>query len=213
MSVVGFDGCFVRLNAAWEGVLGYAPAELEGRAFMDFVHPEDQERTAAAAARLIEGAGNVAGFENRYRARDGGYCWLRWSITSDVQRELFYAVARDVTPERDARLDSERLAAIVRFSQEAILTKDRDGVITSWNEGARRMYGYDADGAIGSSVRMLVPGEIEGEDQRILTQILDGKSVEHYETSRVDRSGRRLEVSLCRHRPFMTSREACVVSR
>lgn len=123
MTVVGFDGCFIQLNAAWEDVLGYPLAELTGRAFMDFVHPEDQERTAAAAARLSEGAGNVVGFENRYRACDGGYRWLRWNTTSDGERELLYAVARDVTEDKLAERTFQGLNDGLIEAQEEIINR------------------------------------------------------------------------------------------
>lgn len=71
------DGHFVEMNAAW-GRLGYSPEELRAVPFVDLVHPDDRERTEAEAAKLFEGVETV-GFENRYRAKDGSWHWLRWS--------------------------------------------------------------------------------------------------------------------------------------
>ena len=89
-----------------------------------------------------------------------------------------------------------RLAAIVESSDDAILTKDRDGVITSWNPAAERMYGYSTDEAIGQPVSILVPEHRAGEERMILDRILAGDRIDHYESERVHRSGRLLRVSL-----------------
>ena len=90
----------------------------------------------------------------------------------------------------------EHFAAIVKSSDDAILSKDADGIITSWNPAAERMYGYSAEEAIGSPIAMLIPEHRAGEERRILAQILKGDRVDHYETQRVRKDGGELEVSL-----------------
>jgi PAS domain S-box-containing protein len=89
-----------------------------------------------------------------------------------------------------------RLASIVESSDDAILTKDRNGTILSWNPAAERMYGWTAEEAIGQPISILVPEERAGEEWRILEQVFAGEKVHHYESDRVHRSGRRLRVSL-----------------
>ena len=91
---------------------------------------------------------------------------------------------------------SEHLAAIVESSDDAILSKDPSGVITSWNPAAERMYGYTADEAIGSHISMLIPPDRRGEEQRILERIRRGERIEHYDTERVTKAGGKLKVSL-----------------
>jgi PAS domain S-box-containing protein len=86
--------------------------------------------------------------------------------------------------------------AIVASSDDAILSKDRAGTITSWNPGAQRMYGYSAAEAIGSHISMLVPPERAGEELRIIDTVFGGGQVEHYETERVTKDGRLITVSL-----------------
>jgi PAS domain S-box-containing protein len=93
-------------------------------------------------------------------------------------------------------IDSEHLAAIVRSSDDAILSKDRDAIITSWNEAAERLYGYMADEVIGQSVALLIPPERQGEELEIVARIVAGERVEHYETVRVRKDGTRVAVSL-----------------
>jgi len=90
----------------------------------------------------------------------------------------------------------DHFAAIVESSDDAIITKDRDAVITSWNPAAERMYGYSAEEAIGTPISILIPPDRAGEERRILDQVLKGERVDHYETERVAKDGGRLMVSL-----------------
>lgn len=92
--------------------------------------------------------------------------------------------------------ESAHLAAIVRSSDDAILSKDRDAVITSWNAGARRLYGYTAQEVVGKSVAVIIPPERQGEEFEIVRRILAGERIEHYETERVRKDGTRIAVSL-----------------
>src|SRR5205807_7270457 len=78
LCIAGFDGRFRRLNPAWERTLGYSLEELQSRPFIDFVHPEDRERTLAEMHRLAQG-GDTVRFENRYHCKDGSYRWLSWT--------------------------------------------------------------------------------------------------------------------------------------
>jgi PAS domain S-box-containing protein len=98
--------------------------------------------------------------------------------------------------EERVTLDSEHLAAIVRSSDDAILSKDRNAIITTWNQGAERLYGYTADEMVGQSVAVLIPPERQGEEVTIVAKILAGERVEHYETERVRKDGTRIPVSL-----------------
>ena len=103
-----FNGYFRRLNPAWERTLGYAREELMSRPFIDFVHPDDRERTLKQNAE-VRGGGKALGFENRYRCRDGSYKWLRWNAAPDTGNQVIYSVARDITESKQAELERERL--------------------------------------------------------------------------------------------------------
>jgi PAS domain S-box-containing protein len=92
--------------------------------------------------------------------------------------------------------EAQRLAALVENSDDAILSKDRDAIITSWNPAAERIYGYTAEEAIGQPIAMLVPSDRAGEERRILDRILAGDRVDHYETERVTKDGRTISVSV-----------------
>jgi PAS domain S-box-containing protein len=86
--------------------------------------------------------------------------------------------------------------AIIDSSDDAILSKDRDGIITSWNRGAERLYGYTAEEAIGEPISIIIPPQRAGEERRILTRILAGKHVDHYETERRRKDGSIVVISL-----------------
>src|SRR4026209_1182200 len=87
--------------------------------------------------------------------------------------------------EERVAIESEHLAAIVRSSDDAILSKDRNAIVTSWNEAALRLYGCGPDESVGRSVAMLIPPERQGEELEIIAKILAGERVELYETERV----------------------------
>ncbi|HEX5972967.1 MAG TPA: PAS domain-containing protein [Gemmatimonadaceae bacterium] len=113
---LGFDGYFKRLNPAWERTLGWSTFELTSRPFIEFVHPDDRERTLAQNKEVRSG-GRALEFENRYRCKDGTYRWLRWNAAPDATWSVIYSVARDVTAQKEAEEERERL---VRELQSAL---------------------------------------------------------------------------------------------
>lgn len=102
----------------------------------------------------------------------------------------------DVTQRKEVELSAARLAAIVSSSDDAIISKNLSSVITSWNEGATRIFGYEAEEVIGRSVRLLIPPEMQEQEDEILGKIGRGERVEHFDTVRLAKNGERIEVSL-----------------
>jgi PAS domain S-box-containing protein len=88
------------------------------------------------------------------------------------------------------------LAAIIESADDAIISKTLDGIITSWNTGAMKIFGYTAEETVGKSVTMLIPDELKEEEKAILSRIRKGERVEHYETIRVTKEGKKLNISL-----------------
>ena len=103
---------------------------------------------------------------------------------------------RDVTQRHESDLIPRRLAAIVDSSDDAIIGKDLNSIITSWNRAAERIFGYSAEEMIGTSIMRLIPLERQGEEEEILSCLKRGERFEHFETVRVTKEGRRLHVSL-----------------
>ena len=140
------DGRFIRLNPQWESVLGYPLTELEGRPFLDFVHPDDVDRTRLVTSGL-SAQQEVVGFENRYRCRDGSYRWIEWrsrSINSTT-----YAAARDVTDRKRAEDAHRRSEALLRNLMEnsidAVYLLDEHGRFLEGNQVGCEMIGYTLD--------------------------------------------------------------------
>ncbi|HET7563505.1 MAG TPA: PAS domain S-box protein [Gemmatimonadaceae bacterium] len=111
-----FNGYFKRLNPAWERTLGFTRKELMSQPFIEFVHPDDRERTLAQNADVRSG-GQALGFENRYRCKDGSYKWFLWNATPGISERTIYSVARDITARKLAEQERERL---VRELQAAL---------------------------------------------------------------------------------------------
>jgi PAS domain S-box-containing protein len=108
--VAGFDGHVTRVNPAVQHLLGYTEEELLGRPYLEFVHPDDRERTAAEAAAIGHGKTTLS-FENRIVRKDGSVRVLEWTATPDIEDAVMYTMARDVTERRRAETEAERLAA------------------------------------------------------------------------------------------------------
>ncbi|MEM9539703.1 MAG: PAS domain S-box protein [Cyanobacteria bacterium P01_E01_bin.42] len=128
LCIAGVDGYFRRVNPAWEVTLGFRSGEMLARPFIDFVHPDDREATIAATAQMARG-NSIVNFENRYQCKDGSYKWLTWNATAFLQESLIYAVARDVTAQKnyEANLERERrqLQQIVKNAPVAMAMFDR----------------------------------------------------------------------------------------
>ena len=103
---------------------------------------------------------------------------------------------RDVTQRRLSEVSSRQLAAIVTSSEDAIIGKDLRGIVTSWNSGAERIFGYIADEMIGSSIMRLIPTDRQAEEVEILSRIRSGQRFDHFETIRLAKGGGKLNVSI-----------------
>ncbi|MEG4809729.1 PAS domain S-box protein [Microcoleus sp. F8-D3] len=101
LCVLSFDGYVKRINPAAEKILGYAPGEMVGQLFLEFVHPDDRETTLKEAESLAAG-NNTVGFENRWRCRNGSYKWIAWTGSRFWEEELMYGVGRDITAQKQA---------------------------------------------------------------------------------------------------------------
>jgi PAS domain S-box-containing protein len=105
-------------------------------------------------------------------------------------------VFRDVTERRNAELAALRLAAIVHSSEDAVIGKDLSGIITNWNEGAQRIFGYSHEETVGKSIMMLIPPDLQHQEKNILAQLRRGERIDHFETTRRRKDGKLITVSL-----------------
>jgi PAS domain S-box-containing protein len=159
LSVFKVGGTFGITNPAWQRILGWSPEDLAEKAFIEFVHPDDVERTRAeSAAEWSEESTTRTGFENRLRCHDGTYRWIEW--TSQRRGDLVYATGRDVTTrnanvaELAANVNVTR--AIFEAAADLIVIVDRDLVIAQNSPRGQNFFGYDDDVAMGASVFQLM---------------------------------------------------------
>lgn len=104
--------------------------------------------------------------------------------------------SRDITERKQAEAELARYSAIVTSSNDAIVSKTLDGIITSWNHAAERMFGYTAEEAIGQHITLIIPPELRQEEEDILRKLRQGVRIQHYETVRLRKDGTKVDVSL-----------------
>ncbi len=135
--------------------------------------------------------------EGRHRRKDGSSYPIEVNVRSvTLDREYLIASVRDITERKRREEAAARLAAIVQSSDDAIVGKTLAGIVTSWNAGAEKLFGYTADEMVGQSIRRLIPPELQPEEDEILTKLWRGESIRHYDTVRQRKDGSRLEVSV-----------------
>jgi PAS domain S-box-containing protein len=116
-----FNGHFKRLNPAWERTLGFTREELMSKPFIEFVHPDDRQRTLDQNRQVRRG-GQALSFENRYRCKDGSHRWFLWNAAPDTVRGVIYSVARDITEQKQAQEERESLVAELKAALAEVKT-------------------------------------------------------------------------------------------
>jgi two-component system sensor histidine kinase/response regulator len=174
--------------------LGIDPARYEGRRLAEFVSPGHYVSLAPTIIRALHGQRDSM----EYIADDGRTLHVDIVPYRGEDDAILgaFTVWRDVTRALDRERRTRMLATIVEQSDDAIIAKDRDGVITEWNGGAAALYGYSAAEAIGRPIAMLAPAERDGEDGALLDRVLAGESIAQFETERRRQDGSRVPVSV-----------------
>ena len=167
--------------------------------FLEHILPEDREWVAGCVQAALAAQRDWE-FECRIRRADGEVRWI-WVTSGSNQTfagklEKISGIVQDITERKQAELATGKLAAIVEFSDDAIIGKDLNGLITSWNHGAEKIFGYTLGEMVGTSIRRLIPEDHQLEEDQILDGIKRGKSIEHFETERLTKDGRRIAVSI-----------------
>lgn len=190
------DGTIVWANAAELELLGYPREEYIGRNMADF--HVDHGATDDVLGRLVRGE-NLRNQEAWLKCRDGSTkpVLIDAGVFQDQgQFRHIQCFTRDISAERRAEQTSSLLAAIVTSSDDIIVSKNLDGIITSWNDSAERILGYRSEEVIGRHISLIIPPERQDEEPAILGRICRGERVEHFETIRRCKDGRLLELSL-----------------
>jgi PAS domain S-box-containing protein len=191
------------LNGVAEALTGWSTAAA-GRPLSDVFHIVNEQTRQPAENPALQALreGVVVGLANHtvLIARDGTERPIDDSAAPMLDESGapvgVVLVFRDVSERRQAGESQARLAAIVESSQDAIVSKTLDGTIRTWNAGAERLFGYRAEEAVGRSILLIIPPDRFDEEREILARLARGERIEHYETIRMARDGRLLDISL-----------------
>jgi PAS domain S-box-containing protein len=198
IAVENLEGQPLFVNPAFCSMLGFSEEELRNKHCVDFSPPEDAEKDWALFQQLKAGSIDHYQLEKRYFRKDGSLVWGRLSISllNSHPSPLVVAMVEDITDKKRAEEARFRHAAIVESSDDAIISENLDGVIVSWNGSAQRIYGYTEGEAVGKPITILVPRELVDEEDKILERVRAGERIEHYETLRVTKEEKGINVSL-----------------
>ena len=181
-------------NPAATKMFGWALAQVIGRRFDEFLGDSGDE-----VEKLIRSGadGRVFMLETTFRASDANWIPITLMATSTTPATgaVCLVVAERRLPE-DVVQASRRLAAIVESSDDAIVSKDLNGIVSTWNRAAERMFGYTAEEMIGASIRKIIPDDRQAEEDATLATIRRGGKVDHFETIRQHKSGELFPISL-----------------
>ena len=196
--LLDLDNCITFWNRGAEALYGWGRDEALGKVAYELLRTQFPVSFAATRATL-EATGLWEG-ELEQTRRDGGAIVVlsRWALERDRagRPTAILEINRDITERKRAERERARLAAIVESSDDAIISKTLEAVITSWNAGAERIYGYRADEVIGQPIAILVPQDRPDELPSIMARLRRGERIEHYETERIRKDGRRISVSV-----------------
>ncbi len=182
----------VALSAQAAVLLAAAETDLSHGQFIALVHPHDRK---AMERSLRDCLFTGKPHDLDFRIAAGGH-WRRMRGRSGADLVFADGIVLDIETRRLAQLTNTRLAAIVASSDDAIIGKTMDGLVTDWNRSAQIMFGYSADEMIGKPITLLLPSGLENEEQEILARIRQGERVEHFETRRRRKDGNIIDVSV-----------------
>jgi PAS domain S-box-containing protein len=198
IAVENLEGQLLFVNPALCSMLGFSEGELRTKRWADLSPPEDAAKDWALFQQLRAGSIDHYHVEKQYFRRDGALVWgnLRRSLLNSGASPLVLATVEDITDKKRKTEALSRYAAIVESSEDAIASGTLNGTIVSWNAGAQQMYGYSHGEAIGKPITILVPPELPDEENKILETLRAGGRIEHFETVRVTKTGKKINVSL-----------------
>jgi len=193
------DGTIFAWNSGAGNLFGYSSSEAVGEQIRMLLPPERANEESDVLERIRNGV-RVKHFETVRVRKDGTLVHVSVTISPirDKGGVIVGAsqIARDITERIRAEELQERLAAVVESSDDAIIGNSPQGTITAWNPGAENLFGYSASEAMGKPTQMLVPPERANEESDILARVARGERLDHFETVRVQKDGKRVDVSV-----------------
>lgn len=195
--VAGFDGYFRELSEGWMPLLGLPMPVLTSRPLLEFVHPDDVDSTAAALDEARRG-GEVTCFENRFVAADGTNRWLQWTAVGVPAEQGFRAVARDLTPQREAELavgeSEQRYLDLIQSSYDIVQSIAPDGHFMFVNRAWHEHLGYTEEELAGLTLFDIVVEADYAHCSMLIARLMQGESFDHVEVTFIAKGGRTFPV-------------------
>ncbi|MFD2520375.1 PAS domain S-box protein [Emticicia soli] len=188
------DGKIEFLSPAIQKIFGYTNSETEIPNILDSIHPEDLENVMTYLNRAFTNPEVQVFATSRVRNKEGNYLWLEGTLTNMLHKPEIHAIIASFKDVTERRVFEEQQD--FNSSDDAIMSINADKTILSWNKGAEKMFGYEDKEIIGKSIYQIVPANRHYEEDEILSKIQESKPVKHYETQRLNKWGRLLEISL-----------------
>ncbi len=193
------DGIVTSWNPAAERLFGYTADEMIGTSILRLIPRELQAEESMILGKIRAGE-RIEHYETTRMRSNGDRIPVSLTVSPvrSASGEIIGAskIARDMAGQRESDRIKSMLGAIVKSSDDAIISKDLEGIVTSWNAAAERLYGFSAEEMVGSSILRLIPAELHGEEHGILSKIRAGERIEHFETVRLTKAGARVPVSI-----------------
>ncbi len=193
------DGIILTWNKSAEALFGYTAEEAIGKPVAMLIPENRHDEEPNILARLRKGE-RIEHYETVRRHKNGTLLDISLTVSPvrDSEGRIIGAskIVRNITGRKISENESHFLAAVVQSSDDAIITKTLDGIITTWNKGAERIFGYTAVEVIGKPITILIPDNLQHEEPMILSRLRRGERIEHYETTRRRKDGTLLDISL-----------------
>lgn len=193
------NGVVTSWNKSAERIFGHSAKEMVGKSITILIPPDRLEEEPNILLRIAQGE-RVDHFQTKRKTKDGRIIDVSLTISPIKNQQGVIIgiskIARDITYLKQAEVNDAMLSAIIASSEDAIISKSLDSIITSWNPSAERIFGYSAFEMIGDSILKLIPSDRVDEEAMILLKLKNGERVEHFETKRLNKSGVSIEVSL-----------------
>jgi PAS domain S-box-containing protein len=186
------NGIVLSWNGSAERIFGYSASEMIGQSIRLIIPNDRQSEEDEVVARLRRGE-KIDHFETVRQHKDGTLIPI--SLTVSPIRDDAGIIVGASKVARDIR-DRKRLAAIVESSDDAIISKTLNGIVTTWNPASERLFGYSAEEMIGQSIRRIIPADRQSEEDDVVSHIRRGEKVDHFETVRQRKDGRLVPISL-----------------
>lgn len=193
------NGIITSWNKSAERLFGWTAEEIIGQP-VTLIIPTELHDDEPIILGKIRAGDRIEHFQTVRVHKSGRLVHVSLTISpiKDAKGNIVGAakIVRDITRQKKLEEAALRLAAIVESSDDAIASKDLNGIITSWNRSAEKLFGYTAEEIIGKPVLVIIPPELHHDEDIILSKIRRGEKIEHFETIRLHKSGERIEVSL-----------------